>query len=75
MATIKILQVEVTYTVNLCDVEIPQNIYEQLRDAANDSDGIDQSGLIEYPGAARWLTDNISEGDSVDWVAKVDTLS
>jgi hypothetical protein len=74
MATIKNLQVEVTYTVNLSDVEIPQNIYDQLRDAANESDGIDQSGLAEYPEAARWLTDNISEGDSMNWVAEIKSL-
>jgi hypothetical protein len=75
MAIIENLKIEVTYSVHLCDVEIPQNIYKQLRDSANDGDGIDQSGLLEYPAAVRWLTDNISEADSMDWVAKVETLS
>ena len=73
MKTIKDLTIKVTYTVGLCDVEMPDNVYDAL------SQFYDEGGEVPMPDecfirggeelrcAAEWILDNIQEADAMDW--------
>lgn len=71
MKKIKNLTVKVTYRVGLGDVEMPDEVYEQLTEAAEDGDTI-ESGGIKYTEAAEWLSNNIRERDCMDWEAEIE---
>ncbi len=75
MITVKDLTVKVTYRVGLGDVEMPQDVYDQINEAADNGDEISISGLSEYPEALEWLSSNIREGDCMDWVAEIEDIS
>jgi hypothetical protein len=75
MITVKDLTVKVTYRVGLGDVEIPQEVYDQINEAAENGDEISISGMSEYPEALQWLSDNIRESDCMDWVAEIEDVS
>ena len=75
MKTVKDLTVKVTYHVGLGDVEMPQEVYDQINEAAENGDEISISGMSEYPEALQWLSDNIREGDCMDWVAEIEDIS
>lgn len=67
-------QVTVTYKVGLGDLEIPKNVYDQLVEVDQNSDTIDPSWM-KYPEAADWLSNNIKEGDCMQWEVEIDDLS
>ena len=75
MVTIKDLTVKVTYRVGLGDVEMPQEVYDQINEAAENGDEISISGMSEYPEALQWLSDNIRERDCMDWEAEIEEMS
>ena len=75
MITVKDLTVKVTYRVGLGDVEMPQEVYDQINEAMDNGDEIDPTGMPKYPKAAEWLSDNIREGDCMDWSAEVEDIS
>lgn len=75
MITVKDLTVKVTYRVGLGDVEMPQEVYDQINEAADNGDEITISGMSEYPKALQWLSDNIHEGDCMDWIAEIEDVS
>lgn len=68
------LTVKVYYSVSLTDVEIPQKVYDQLDEASNNGKGISTSSEPEYPEAAQWLSDNIREGDCMQWSAIIEDM-
>jgi hypothetical protein len=74
MITVKDFSVKITYRVELGNVDMPEGVYEQLSEAYDNGDEIDQSGL-EYAAAAEWLSNNIREGDCMDWEAEIEELS
>jgi len=75
MKTVKDLTVKVTYRVGLGDVEMPQKVYDQIVEAAENGDDIDPSGSRKYADAADWLSDNIRERDCMDCEAEIEEVS
>lgn len=75
MITIKDLTVKVTYTVGLCEVEMPEEVHKQLLEAFGNGDEIEMGGLSEYPDAYEWLSCNIRERDCMDWCAEIEDIS
>ena len=75
MKTVKDLTVEVKYRVGLGDVEMSQKVYNQLIKATDNGDVIDPNGMLKYPEAAEWLSDNIRERDCMDWECGVEDIS
>ena len=69
MKVIKNLTVKMTYRVGLCDVEVPDDVYDSLAKC------YDEGGDVPMPGesdkdsveASEWLSDNIREADAMDW--------
>lgn len=74
MITVKDLTVKVTYRVGLGDVEMPEKVFEQIMEAAENCDEIDPSGM-QYADAGEWLSNNIREGDCMDWSAEIEEIT
>ena len=74
MLKVKDLQVKVTYRVGLGNVEMPENVFDQIQQASESGNEI-ETGSMEYQDAAEWLTNNIKEGDCMDWSAEIQELS
>jgi hypothetical protein len=72
MMNIKDLNVTVTYTVSLSELEIPENVYNQIIESFDNNDEVSD---VDYPDAYNWLTSNISERDSMDWSVEIDYIS
>ena len=66
------LEIRVTYTVSLGDVEVPDEVYEQLQ-------GVHEEEYAIVPGyyggiydkALDWIERNAKESDCTDWMAEV----
>ena len=71
MRTVKRLSIEVTYTVEFAEIDIPDNVYEQLLQAVKNDDKIDPS-MLNYPEASNWVADNIRERDCMEWSAEIE---
>jgi hypothetical protein len=65
------LSVKVTYEVDLKDLEIPEDVYNELVSAEIDSDSRKLNDTSKYPLAYGWLCKNVGELDSVDWGVEV----
>jgi len=74
MKIVKNLSVTVTYKVGLGNVEMPENVYKQIVEAAEKGDEIEGTGL-KYTDAAEWLSSNIKERDCFDWNTEIDEVS
>lgn len=74
MKKVKNLTVQVTYRVGLGNVKMPDEVYEQLSDAAEDGRTIEAGGEM-YTEAAEWLSNNIRERDCMDWEAEIQEIS
>jgi len=61
----------VSYRVELEDVNLPDEVYNEMKAAQNNGDDIDPT-KSKYPKAAQWLLDNIKEGDSTDWEVELE---
>lgn len=71
METIKNLTVTVTYTVGLGNIKVPEEVYDNLKEAYdNESWEVPEDSI-----AAEWLADNIKEKDSMNWSYEIDDLS
>jgi hypothetical protein len=71
MKTVEDLVVRVTYQVQLHDVEMPQEVYDQIIKSSYKGGIIELNGF-EFQDAADWLSNHINEGDSVYWRAEAD---
>ena len=72
MKIIKDLNVTVTYTVGLGDVEVPEKVFEQLDKMAQYGITIGLGNSEEYEEVFGWLRDNIREDDAMDWEYEVE---
>ena len=72
MKVIKDLNVTVTYTVGLGEVEVPDKVFEQLKKMFDIDISIGVSHPQEYEDAFEWLTNNISEDDAMVWSYEVE---
>ena len=64
MKKIKNLNIEVTYSVQLSDVEVPDDVFEELQKAYDTDDSVDECYPSEYVNAFDWLRDNVTEDKS-----------
>ena len=67
MATIKNLSVDVTFSVDLRDVEVPDEVKNQLLEAHRNLDDIDSNITEGYDDANDWLVDNLRINDGFDF--------
>lgn len=74
MKTVKDLSVTVTYKVGLGNVEMPENVYKQIVEAAEKGCAIEGTDL-KYSDAAEWLANNIKERDCFEWGTEIDEVS
>lgn len=70
MKNVERLSVTVTYEVGLHDINIPEEVYNQLVNAAERSKFIYGDG-DKYPEATEWLNNNIKERDAFQWSCKI----
>ena len=76
MKKIKELNVEVTFSVGLCDLEVSDKVYDQLVDAGDR--GLSISGdTSKYSDALDFLADEVSLSDALEceYEVDVDTLT
>ena len=74
MKKIKELNVEVTFNVGLCDLEVSDKVYDQLVNAGNR--GLSISGdTSKYSDALDFLADEVSLSDALEckYEVEVDT--
>lgn len=71
MTKVKQLVVNIRYTVGLGDLNIPDDVLSQLKDAESKGKSINMD-RHEYLDANEWLTQNVTERDSVHWEADVE---
>jgi hypothetical protein len=77
MKTINELEVAVSYRVSLCQVEVPNNVYEALCDAHNTGGSISLADGYrdEQKGkAVDYLSDIIDEQDACHWEYEINIL-
>lgn len=80
MKIIKDLRVKATYTVCLSEVEVPDEIYDALRNAYEeggrvpDPDECCCRGNDALAKASEWLSDNIQESDAIDWESEIEDI-
>ena len=73
MKTIKDLTIQVTYTVGLGNVEVPDEVYNALSQCYDDGGNVPMSDICTINGepelacASEWISDNIRESDAMDW--------
>lgn len=69
MKTIKSLTVKVTYHVQLSDIKVPENIYNEL----NENEEISSSD-IKPLDAMDWLSSHIKEDEAMEWTYEIDDI-
>jgi hypothetical protein len=62
MKIIKDLDITVTYRVGFGDIEVPDDVFEQLKEIHGNYIKLSGTGL-NYPEASEWLRKNIKERD------------
>ena len=75
MKTVKELRLKITYEIELNDVKMPQEVYDQLTDAIENGDDIDIFNPGKHPDAGDWLVENVSERGCMDWEAEIINVS
>lgn len=68
---IESIDVTVTYRVGLGNVEVDDNVYQELMNAADECSEVDYQ---KYPNAAEWLRGNIKERDCCDWCCEIEDI-
>lgn len=71
MVPVKELEIKVTYTVTLIDVEIPEEVKKQLLSGHK----LIPNYLDKTHQAVEWIIDNIKERDSWQWEAEVENIN
>lgn len=75
MAKVKVksVTVTVTYQVELSELEMDEEVYNQILEANEKGISLDIHNT-EYPKASDWLCDNIEERDAYEWQIEVDDI-
>ena len=73
MVQLEDLWVKITYEVRLGDLEMPKEVFDEIKKANDEGRDIDTMGGIgsRYPNASEWLTENITERDCMEWIAEI----
>ncbi len=66
------IEVKVTYTVALGEVEVPQDVYGELMEMYQQSEII---GMQDGRKSTEWLLRNIKENDCFDWEAEINEIN
>lgn len=66
------IEVKVTYTVSLGEVEIPQDVYGELMELYQQSEII---GIQDERKATEWLLCNVKQSDYVDWEIQINEIN
>lgn len=74
MKKLKNIQLTVTYTVSLGNVEVSEEVFKQLNTAFELGDEIDADNPI-YSKAEDWINSNVKESDCMDWRVEIDDLN
>lgn len=67
---VKNISVTVTYSVGLGDVDMPKEVYEELKEACESGDEI-ANHPQKYAKASQWCIDNMKERDCFEWKYEV----
>ncbi|MEZ4788368.1 MAG: hypothetical protein R2790_10985 [Flavobacterium haoranii] len=70
---VKRLWVKVTYEVDLGDLEIPKDVFDELETAFDECREI-KIGDYRFEKASDWLSENIKEKDCLEWECEVEDL-
>lgn len=74
MKLIKDLTVQVTYTVGLGDVEMPEDVFNEIEKASDEHRDFEMNSG-RYPIAEDWLSNKINESDCMEWKAEIIDMS
>lgn len=74
MKKIENLTVQVTYRVGLGSLEVPEIVYKQLNEIADNGREVDGSDM-KYTEALEWMNENIKERDCMDWSCEIEDLN
>ena len=72
--TFKELSIKVTYSVDLSEVEIPEEIAEQMGQAYDRRERICLWRPFKYPKLEQWLINHVEEEDSEDLEYEIEIL-
>lgn len=64
MKKIKSISIDVRYLVQLGDIEVPDDVYEELQKVYDTDGSVDECYPSEYVNAFDWLRDNVTEDKS-----------
>lgn len=70
---IRNIDVTVTYRTSLGAYEIPDEIYNEMKEAF-ETDGTIYDGNMKSLKALDWLSDEVKERDAWDWEIQIDDL-
>lgn len=71
MKNIKDLTIKVTYRVELGNVEVSDEVYNELAKAYDEGGDVPEWD-DELENAKEWLSDNIREADAMEWEYEID---
>ncbi|OUP37238.1 hypothetical protein [Bacteroides sp. An19] len=74
MKKIKELNVSVTYEVTLCDIEVPDEVYEALENIDEISTQDCFSSESKETTALDWLSTHVREKDGLEWNYSINNL-
>ena len=74
MKNVKKLKVTVTYDLELSNLKIPENVYEELIEAAGN---VKQIHIFDsnFPNAKDWLSNNILEDNSMNILYEIEDIA
>lgn len=76
----KKLTVQVTYTVGLGNVKVPNNIYDAMTKIYDNGGKVPNpdecyiNGEKEFACVSDWLADHIKENDAMDWEYEIQDI-
>lgn len=75
MKKIENIQVKVTYLVGLCDVDVPDDVYEALSNSESEILSPDNLNMtFEQAYAMEWLASNVKEDDACEFKFEIESI-
>jgi hypothetical protein len=71
MKKVKRLNFEVTYKVGMCNVELPDEVYEELQECLENGDAVGADPMA-YPELQSWIVDNVKERDCMSHETEIE---